>query len=69
MNTPWLSMSDVEPIRGAKVFIKTNWTEYLAMLKPPRLGGLEFHDCHSAKKIQTTVVLGWKPLEQLTSEV
>lgn len=66
MGTNWLSMSDVEPVRGTMVFIKTNWKEYLAILKPSRSGGHEFHDCHSAKTIQTTVVIGWKPLEQLT---
>lgn len=63
MSTDWLSMKDVEPIRGAMVFIKTNWKEYLAILKPSILGGHEFHDCLSPKKIQTTVVTGWKPLE------
>jgi hypothetical protein len=57
-------MSNVEPIRGAIVFIKTNWAEYLAILKPSCFGGYEFHDCHSPKIIQTTVVTGWKPIEQ-----
>ena len=69
MVSPWLSMNDVEPVRGAMVFIKTNWSEYLAILKPSRLGGHEFHDCHSAKKIQITVVTGWKPLEQFPENI
>lgn len=68
MGTAWLSMKDVEPVCGVMVFIKTNWSEYLAILKPSPLGGHEFHDCHSSKKIQATVVTGWKPLDELVND-
>lgn len=64
MIATWLSLNDVEPIRGKMVFIKTNWSEYLAILKPSPLGGHQFHDCFSTKTIQPTVVIGWKPLEK-----
>lgn len=64
MIATWFYMNDVEPIRGTIVFIRTKWAEYLAIFKPSPLGGHEFHDCHSTKTIQPTVVTGWKPLEK-----
>lgn len=57
----WLSMREVEPIQSEVVLIKTSWSEYLATLRSSQFGGYEFHDCHSPKTMQTTVVRGWRP--------